>query len=219
VRTGELDSKYGLPEDERLTVIKPDGQVAGELWAIVPQSDLIYAAFAEGVDVVAGGTIIRNVPAGTDEYLILDPGLRKGRSPGHSRWEIKVRHKSEMDYRHKAIFPDWHKPGGDTHITVQGNAGQVITGGTLEKPTFNNNFAPTPETVFADLRRALQVGIQEPEERELLLARVDEMEAATKTGSFLDKYNAFIQSAANHMTLIGPFIPALTEMLMKAAGG
>ena len=32
---------------------------------------------------------------------------------------------------------------------------------------------------------------------------------------FAEKYNAFIQSVANHMTIFAPFIPALSALLTK----
>jgi len=39
------------------------------------------------------------------------------------------------------------------------------------------------------------------------------MEAAKGTSGFTQKYQNFIASAANHMTVLAPFIPALTQML------
>ena len=33
--------------------------------------------------------------------------------------------------------------------------------------------------------------------------------------SFAGKYNAFIQSIANHITIFAPFLPMLTQLLSK----
>lgn len=38
------------------------------------------------------------------------------------------------------------------------------------------------------------------------------MEASLNSSSFLSSYQAFINAVASHMTLILPFIPALTQM-------
>ena len=45
--------------------------------------------------------------------------------------------------------------------------------------------------------------------------RISEMENSVGKKSFAEKYNAFIQSAANHMTLFAPFIPTLTQLLSQ----
>jgi hypothetical protein len=46
-----------------------------------------------------------------------------------------------------------------------------------------------------------------------ILKSINEMKDSAGTPRFVDKYNAFIQSAANHMTIIAPFIPLLTKIL------
>jgi hypothetical protein len=69
------------------------------------------------------------------------------------------------------------------------------------------------ENIFADMRQVIQTHIQNEDERTQLLNSLVEMEAALSTSSFTKKYQDFIASAANHMTLLAPFIPILTQML------
>lgn len=69
------------------------------------------------------------------------------------------------------------------------------------------------ENVFADMRQVIQSHIQNEDERTQILSDLNELEAAKGTGSFTQKYQSFITLAANHMTLLAPFIPALTQML------
>jgi len=71
----------------------------------------------------------------------------------------------------------------------------------------------TTENVFADMRQVIQTHIEIEQERTLILNKLDELEAAKGTDSFLQKYQGFITSAANHMSVLSPFIPALTQML------
>nr|WP_309685796.1 hypothetical protein [Armatimonas sp.] len=68
------------------------------------------------------------------------------------------------------------------------------------------------QALFADLRRLvesseLQTG------KDTLLAYIDEMEAQQGKAGFTNPYQNFIASTAQHMTLIGPFIPALSKLL------
>jgi len=46
-----------------------------------------------------------------------------------------------------------------------------------------------------------------------LIAATREMETASRAGNIAEAYKKFIQLAANHMTIIAPFLPALTALL------
>jgi len=72
--------------------------------------------------------------------------------------------------------------------------------------------------VFADLRKAICCDGVVESERIKLLAHVEEMEATHGTPSFIEPYNAFITTAANHMTILAPFVPQLTQLLVGLTG-
>jgi hypothetical protein len=69
------------------------------------------------------------------------------------------------------------------------------------------------ENVFADMRQVIQTHIENEEERTVILNKLSEMEEAKGSPNFTDKYREFISSAANHMSVLAPFIPALSQML------
>jgi hypothetical protein len=71
------------------------------------------------------------------------------------------------------------------------------------------------EQVFTDLRKQIESGIPVGEEQKDILERLTALEQAKESRSFAQQYSEFIGAAANHMTLIAPFIPALAEMLQK----
>lgn len=60
---------------------------------------------------------------------------------------------------------------------------------------------------------ALREKAEQIPNNEKLKDRINDMEKSVRTKSFAEKYNAFIQSVANHMTIFAPFIPALTQLL------
>jgi hypothetical protein len=70
--------------------------------------------------------------------------------------------------------------------------------------------------IFASLRQTIESGAPLGEEQTDILKRLAALEKAESTSSFKERYTEFIDSAANYMTLVAPFIPALTEMLQKA---
>lgn len=68
-------------------------------------------------------------------------------------------------------------------------------------------------TLFAELRDAIDQSSVEPQEKEALLRSTRDMEEAAGSPSFLAKYQQFIQDAANHTSIIAPFLPALSRLL------
>lgn len=67
--------------------------------------------------------------------------------------------------------------------------------------------------VFLNLRRAIEEGDLENAQRAQLLAGVGAMEEAPDKTSFVARYAEFIALAANCMTIIAPFVPALTAFM------
>jgi hypothetical protein len=52
------------------------------------------------------------------------------------------------------------------------------------------------------------------DESNKLLQLVDENEETRGTSSFTDKYKSFVKLTANHMGVISPFLPALTQLIV-----
>jgi len=76
-----------------------------------------------------------------------------------------------------------------------------------------NVSAITEQQVFSGIRRAVSQGVIEVNEREIILERLDSLENSVHSRDFLSKYQEFINAVASHMTIIAPFLPALTQML------
>jgi hypothetical protein len=73
----------------------------------------------------------------------------------------------------------------------------------------------TSEQIFASLRQTVESGVPEGDEQQGILEKLTALEKAQGSKSFGERYAEFVAVAANHMGLIGPFIPALTELLHK----
>lgn len=68
--------------------------------------------------------------------------------------------------------------------------------------------------VFTDLRTTIGRDIADKDQKQKLLGAVGEMEkSAGQKATFLKKYSEFVELAANHMTILGPYLPALTKLL------
>jgi len=69
------------------------------------------------------------------------------------------------------------------------------------------------ENVFADMRQVIQNQIHNESERTKILSKLDELEKSVGKKEFLTKYQKFIGTTADHISLIAMFIPYLTQLL------
>jgi hypothetical protein len=106
----------------------------------------------------------------------------------------------------KAITNVYHVYGHNPHWNV--NSYDAST----------NVVTVSHDQVFANLRKEIISRVSPGGEQDAILERLSSLEKAENTPSFAQRYTDFIAVAANHMQLIAPFIPALTEMLHKALG-
>jgi hypothetical protein len=71
----------------------------------------------------------------------------------------------------------------------------------------------TEQQVFSGIRQAVAKGVLDNNERQMILEKLDALEKSVHSSDFLSKYQVFINAVASHMTIILPFIPALSQML------
>ena len=90
--------------------------------------------------------------------------------------------------------------GHNSRITVNGNDNS------------SNTVSTETAQVFGALRETA-ASIGNDEERAMILARIDELERSRSSGGFLDAYQAFMASLADHITVFAPLLPALSRLL------
>jgi hypothetical protein len=77
------------------------------------------------------------------------------------------------------------------------------------------NVVVNADNVFAGLQHQIENHVTDQTERTILLEKLGALEEAKGTKSFSERYQEFIATAANHITLVAPFIPVLTQLLGK----
>jgi len=68
--------------------------------------------------------------------------------------------------------------------------------------------------LFADMGRAIEQGMDANAERQAILAKLSELEQAKGKPSFVQRYSEFMALAANHVTVLQPFLAALAQLLV-----
>lgn len=74
----------------------------------------------------------------------------------------------------------------------------------------SNVINESSNNVFNQLKQVVNDNIVD---NELILNLLSELEEAKGKANYLEKYKVFIANAANHMTLLSPFLPALTALI------
>jgi hypothetical protein len=115
----------------------------------------------------------------------------------------------------QAMSPPAEKPKG----------AQVSQTFNLHGPNSRINFSSTDNSTnvvhqaspFGEIRAALEQGIADATERTRLQTALKGLEVSTERESGTKRYEEFISAAANHMTLIAPFLPVLGHWVHNLA--
>ncbi len=187
-----------FPQSE-LTIVSPNGTIRSVERGLV-DSKQITIPNSKAV-ICVGDEIRRKLPNGTEEaFEVIDPvyfeGLH-GAIPAH--FQIKV--------RRKGSFPAG--TGGHLTFNLSGPNARVNFG-SLDQ---SQNVVAS-DSAFVELRDKIHSSLLDSEERSRLLTAIEGMEKNfNNRTAFTAAYQSFIASAANHMTLIAPFLPAITKFL------
>jgi len=99
-----------------------------------------------------------------------------------------------------------------TNYYVQGENARVNVNTTDNSL---NVVMESKEEFFGTLQQRIESGVPEGDERRKILDALTVLRESHGNPSFAKRYTDFMAAAANHITVIVPFIPALTEMLHK----
>jgi len=115
----------------------------------------------------------------------------------------KIAQKSPFDSGRKSTHMHVNISGGhfrQSPIGIGDNVAQSIAARSVGAP------------IFADLHKVVEESSIEDGDRRRLLEAIEAMERAQGKPGFRDSYRQFIALAADYMTLIGPYVPALATL-------
>jgi hypothetical protein len=182
---------------DRVTLIKRSGERAEDIPASV-QRGKIFINNAR-VLIEEGDRLERVASNGLREaYEVIDPGFHETFHGIEAHYQIEVR---------KETTRPRVGPAHGVTVNISG-ANPRLNINSVDNST---NTAPS-STVFQDLRAAIEQNVAAPD-REAILSSVTALEAARGSTSLLARYQDFMAAAANHITVVAPFSPALTKLL------
>lgn len=181
---------------EKVRIIKQNTSVYNDIDALVDGSTIFIDDTSLAIE--EGDIIERALPSGSKEqFLVIDRGFYRGMHGIADHYEIKV----EKQTAYTKI-----SRGQVINYNI-GNADRVNINSTDNSTNYH---ITANDIAIMEKLRSLAKGLDNETE---IISAVNNMQESVGTKSFAEKYNNFIQSAANHMTLFAPFIPALTQLL------
>lgn len=184
---------------DTLCLHKPDGRVFQNIKACVSGKGVI-AIENVSLPIEVGDRFTRNLPSGlTESFIVDDPGYRGPFSGIAAHYQVKV-HRAGTE-RSPLRGATYNVTGPNARVNINSH----------DHSTNTVTFEPAP--VFADLRQSVLEAVAEEGERAKLLAGIEAMEDGHRTHAFVNRYKDFIALAANHMTIVAPFLPALSALL------
>jgi hypothetical protein len=132
--------------------------------------------------------------------MVLDRGF-------HGTWQGLTAH-YQIELRKETAIPRQRSQSIVYNVT---GANARLNIGSVDSSTNVVNVAPAE--LFTQLRRTIEEGVLVEQERNELLARLADLQSTQGTPSYLERYQSFIAAAANHITILAPFLPALTQFI------
>lgn len=184
-----------VSKPEPVRIVAADGTERCTIQAYFSGS--IFVVEDMNADMQPGDELRRRLPNGKDDvYKIDDPALfNTGRMPAH--YQVKVSRKGTFD----------HNAGGHM-ISVTGPNSRV----NLHSTDNSTNISYSGD-VFGEMRTAIQTGVSDPTRRADIISAINEAEEAKGGSGFLSAYQKVVGVAADHIGLLGPFLPALSGMI------
>jgi hypothetical protein len=194
---------------DRVKVTKQDGRVFENVSASV-QRGMVHFPDAR-VPIQDGDAIERTLPGGAVErYMVTDAGFQ------HGLHGIPDHYQSQVQKEGGAPRGDARASATTTIYNMSGPQARINVNSTDASTNIINVDSPT---LFSSMRDAVAAsGMPEPT-RDELIRRIDAMEAESNRPSLAKRYAEFVSSAADHLEIFGPYLPALAQLLVRAGGG
>lgn len=184
---------------DRITVRTKDGKEYSNVAASVQHNKII--TLRTDIPIGPGDEIIRPIPAGLDEiFIVEDPGFLKGSPPIPDSYQMRVRRGERNAMASQMVI--YNITGANARFNIN------------SIDTSTNIINQAPSEMFKALRDAIRWGITNSEEREKLIAQTVAMQQEVGRVGFAKSYAHFIELAANHMQIMAPFLPALSQLLI-----
>ena len=186
-----------FPQSE-VDIVAPDGTVRQKTKALIDSKQITIPD--PTALVMVGDEIRRKIPNGTEEAFEVVESMYYEDFHG-----IPAHH--QIKFRRRGTFPKG--TGGNYTIHVTGPNSRVNLHSTDNS---TNNVSTSP--IFGEMAKAITESAIDDAEKDRLRQVISTMEAKLNDrDGYRTAYQDFMVAAATHITVVAPFLPALTKLL------
>lgn len=184
---------------ENFQLISKDGTIKAENFKGRKTENKIIT-FEADLIIEVRDHILRKLSNGfVEDYLVQDPGYHAEVFDFPDHYQVAVQRTDAPQANSQTIINNLSGP--NAHVNINSSDNSVNVANTVNS------------TLFEDIRDTLKKTVGEETERQVLLAKIDDLEKTAGTKSFGNHYKEFIGMAAAHMGVLSPFLPALSSLL------
>ena len=180
---------------DTITLIKQDNAEYKNIKASVQPTKIFL--FSDKYIIDEGDIISRTLSNGKTEYYeVLNPVFYEAAYGIPANYQIEVR-KTTQQPKDNKIMQNIVYAGNNSKINIASSDNSI-------------NISKNNDDVFAEL---LKIAQSIDENTKIINAILEMQNSVSNKETFREKYNNFIQSAANHMAVFAPFIAEITKYL------
>lgn len=188
-------------ENDTIKIIKKDGETIEGVRAGV-QSKMILLSDVS-IPIETGDVISRELPSGVEErFIVTDPGYSAGAGPIKPHYQIKYKTENSIA-----------ETGSRSNTVIYNVSGQNSRVNVNSQDNSINQINNAPSELFDAIRDILSKEVKDETERNALIELANKMETNQGTPSFIKSYKEFMATAANHVSVLAPSLPALAGLL------
>jgi len=166
--------------------------------------------FESSLKVEEGDIIERAIENGrTEQYEVTDTGFVSSKLGIQAHYQMKVRKVTGRIATMQASAP-----APVTHIYNVHGPNARINNQSVDQS--QNVVGVNEAELFEKLKEAIRASVAETTQQQQLLHAIEEMAANTGKATFSEKFQQFMGFAANCMTVVTPFLPALAALAASA---
>lgn len=191
---------------DSLTLVKKNGERLEAVQANVSSTAITTfdQRLVEGpITVEEEDVMLRQLPNGlVERYVVLDTGFSNEIHGVEAHYSMKVRKETDIRAKDTTLSRNvfnFHGDNSRVNVNSQDYSSNVV----------NLN----DESVFVELKTAVQNRVADEALRNQLLNKIEELQNSKGTTLYVAKFQEFTTLAANVITIVGPFIPQLAAFL------
>lgn len=188
-------------QKDRIKIIKKNGEIYNDIPAGVQTNTIFMNDVSIPIEI--GDTICRSLPSGIEErFLVTNPGYSAGLASIKPHYQIKYK-------REDAI----HESENSPNTVIYNVSGPNSRVNIHSQDYSTNHMNSAPNEIFDGIRTIITKEIKEETERRVLMELANKMQSEHGSPSFINTYKDFMSTAANHIGVFSPLLPALAGLL------